>query len=101
MGEIELDHAVASAARRRHQPAEASLRGRGAGLAAYMQAYADEDGLAKQVQSLHHNLKTTTDLELLKGVCSDAQSVAKCYSDGPLQLLMKSSLYVKSDGHDL
>ena len=77
MGEIELDHAVASAARRRHQPAEASLRGRGAGLAAYMQAYAEEDGLAKQVQSLHHNLKTTTALEFLKGMYIDEQSVAK------------------------
>jgi hypothetical protein len=35
---------------------------------------------------------------LLKGVYSDEQSVAKGYSDGPLPLLVKSSLYVYSDG---
>ena len=46
-------------------------------------------------------LNTTTDLEWLKGVYNDGQSVAKSYSDGLLQLLMKPSLYVNSDGHDL
>jgi hypothetical protein len=46
------------------------------GPPACTQAYADEDGPMKQVQSLHHNLKTATALELLKGMYSDGQSVA-------------------------
>ena len=53
------------------------------------------------LHALHHDLKTATDLELLKEVYSNGQSVVKFYSDGPLLLLTKTSLYVNSDGHAL
>jgi len=36
---------------------------------------------------------------LLKGVYNNVQSVAKGYSDGPLLLLLKPSLYIYSNGH--
>jgi hypothetical protein len=58
-------HVVTGAPWRWHWPAEASLRERGAGPAAYIQTYTDEDGPAKQVQSLHHNLNTSMDSQLL------------------------------------
>jgi hypothetical protein len=41
------------------------------------------------------------DSPLLKGVYTNGQSVAKGYSDGPLSLLLKPSLYVYSDGHHI
>ena len=44
-----------------------------------------------EMKSRRHNLKTTTNLELLKGVYNNEQPVAKSYSDGPLLLLTKAS----------
>jgi hypothetical protein len=43
-------------------------------LASCTQAYIDKEGPAKQVQSLHHNVKIVTALELLKGMYNDGDT---------------------------